>query len=93
MIDLPSIIFKGKNCLDKFITWIFKKYKWSQQVIKFHFNKDLITANEDEIYQNSHICWICKQELNTDKVRDHCHVTGKFRGAANNKCSINLRLS
>ena len=35
--------------------------------------------NEDEeIYNNSHICWISKQELNTDKVRDHCHVTGKL---------------
>ena len=42
--------------------------------------------------KKSHICWIYKQELNMDKVRDHCHVTGKFRGAAHNKCNINLRL-
>ena len=49
--------------------------------------------NEDEeIYENSHICWICKQELNTDKVRDHCHVTGEFRVSAHNKCNLNLRL-
>ena len=27
-----------------------------------------------------------------DKVREHCHATGKFRGAAHNKCTINLRL-
>ena len=46
--------------------------------------------NEDEeIYNNSRISWICKEELNTDKVRDHyCHVTGKFRGAAHNKCHL-----
>ena len=32
-------------------------------------------TNEDkEIYNNSHICWICKQELNRDKVKDHCHL-------------------
>ena len=38
------------------------------------------------------MCWICKQKLNTDKVRDHCHVTVKFGCAAHNKCNINLRL-
>ena len=43
-------------------------------------------------YNNSHICWICKQELNADKVRNHCHVTGKFRGAAHNKCNLELRI-
>ena len=53
-------------------------------------------SNQDEkIYKNSHICWICKDKLNTDKVRDHwdrCHVTGKFRGVSHSKCNINLRL-
>ena len=42
--------------------------------------------------KKSHICWIYKQELNMDKVRDHCHVTGKFRGAAHNKCNLKLRI-
>ena len=51
-----------------------------------------MTYEDEEIY-DSHICWICKQELNTDKVKDHCHVTGKFRGAAHNKCNLKLRIS
>ena len=49
-------------------------------------------TNEDEEIYNSHICWICKQELNTDKVKYHCHVTGKFRGAAHSKCNLKLRI-
>ena len=89
---LPFITFKGKNCANEFIVWVLKKYKECQQKIKFCFNKDLIMTNEDEeIYENLHICWICKEELSTDKVRDHCHVTGKFRRAVHNKCNINLR--
>ena len=90
---LPSIIFTGKNCINKFITWVLDKQKWTKQIIKQYFNKRLIMTSEDEeIYNNSHICWICKQELNMDKVRDHCHVTGKFRGAAHNKCNLKLRI-
>ena len=45
-----------------------------------------MTNEDEEIYNNSHICWICKQELNRDKVRDHCHVT------AHNKCNLKLRI-
>ena len=49
-----------------------------------------MTSEDEEIYNNSHICYICKQELNTDKVKDRCHVTGKFRGAAHNKYNLKL---
>ena len=91
---LPSIIFKGKDCINKFITWVLDKQKWTKQITKKHFMKTLIMTNgDDEIYNNSHICWICKQELNMDKVRDHCHVTGKFRRAAHNQCNLKLRIS
>ena len=65
---LPSIIFKGKNFINEFIAWVLKKYKWSLQIIKKHFSKKLIMKNKDEeIYTNSNLCWIYKEELNTDK--------------------------
>ena len=90
---LPSIIFKGKDCINKFITWVLDKQKWTKQIMKQYFDKRLIMTNEDEeIYNNSHICWICKEELNRDKVKDHCHVTSKFRGAAHNKCNLKVRI-
>ena len=48
-------------------------------------------SEEEEQYKSSKICWICKILINDDdeKVRDHCHVTGKFRGAAHWSCNIN----
>ena len=52
-------------------------------------------SEEEEKIQLSNICWICEKLIddNDEKVRDHCHVTGKFRGAAHWSCNINLQLT
>ena len=62
--------------------------------MKKHFNKNLIMSEEEEQFQSSNTCWICEKLIDDDdeKVRDHCHVTGKFRGAAHWSCNINLQL-
>ena len=50
-------------------------------------------SEEDENnYQNSQNCWICNQKIIKDKVRDHCHITGKFRGSAHKECNSKLRI-
>ena len=51
-----------------------------------------MTTQYEKIDNNSYICHICKQDLNTDKVRDHCHITGKFKRAAQNQCNLHLGL-
>ena len=64
--------------------------------MKKHFNKNLIMSEEkEEQFQLSNVCWICEKLIDNDdeKVRDHCHVTGKFRGAAHLSCNINLQLT
>ena len=53
--------------------------------MKNHFNKNLIMNKEEEyLFQQSNSCSICRKLIDNDdkKVRDHCHVAGKFRGAA-----------
>ena len=53
-----------------------------------------MTEKGEEQFQSSNTCWIWKKLIDDDdeKIRDYCHVTGKFRGAAHwscNKSSIN----
>ena len=47
-----------------------------------HFKKNLIISEEEEqLFQQSSSCWICKKLIDQDneKVRDHCHVNRKLR--------------
>ena len=46
---------------------------------------------EEERYNEETKCWICKGELNNDKVKDHCHFTGRYRGARHNSCNLKYR--
>ena len=70
--------------------------------------KDIIplTKEEEENYNNQKVCYICNKEFNTSgttesssfeckkhyKVRDHCHYTGKYRGAAHNICNLRYKI-
>ena len=49
---------------------------------------------EKERFDKETKCWMCKGEFNDDKnykVKDHCHFTGRYRGAAHTKCNLNYR--
>ena len=48
-----------------------------------------ITRKEEQDFQKAMVCHICENPLNNDKVIDHCHLTGKYRGAAHNQCNLN----
>ena len=49
-----------------------------------------MSEKEEQRFQSSSTCWICEKLIDDDneKVRDHCHVTGKFRGAAHWSCNM-----
>ena len=41
---------------------------------------------------NSTLCHICNEKLGEDRVRDHCHLSGKFRGAAHEVCNLKYKV-
>ena len=73
---------------DVFVKWLEEDVKKIADIKP----KEIIFTKEDEKqYNTTSDCWICGEEIkNTnDKVRDHCHYTGLYRGAAHNKCNLN----
>ena len=66
--------------------------KWLEDDVKFLSNieqKKMVFTKEDKKQFNiASDCWICGEELGNDRVRDHCHYTGCYRGAAHNSCNL-----
>ena len=82
--------YRGEDCMKRFC----KDLKdHATKVIDFK-KKTMIplTKEEDDNYNKENICHICKKEFNNGKIRDHCHFTGKYRGAAHNTCNLRYKI-
>ena len=51
-----------------------------------------MVEEDEENYNNTNTCWICEKNIQEDKVRSHCRIKGKFRGAAHKECNINVKI-
>ena len=87
--------YRGKDCMKKF----FKDLKEHATRIINHEKKKIIPLTKEEKinYNDQKVCYICKKEFDTvdkkhHKVRDHCHYTGKYRGAAHNICNLRYKV-
>ena len=70
--------------LEKNIKDIYKKFKFPKSMI--------MTKHDKLIYDNSTLCHICNEELGKDRVRDNCHLSGKFRDAAHEVCNLKYKV-
>ena len=86
----PVVLYKGENAVNKFIQTILKENEYcKKKKIKKHCNKNLVMSVEDEkSFKSINKYWICNKLFTAEdnKVRDHDHVTGKYRGF----CSLEL---
>ena len=90
------VIYRGEDCIEKFMKCMFEEVKNCQKIIRDNFNKPLKMTNEDEeSFQKATHCHICEKKYKVDDVpvRDHCHITGKYRGSAHQTCNLKLQIS
>ena len=85
--------YRGKDCM-KVLCKILKEHV---KRIIYKKKKEMIplTDEENRSHENQKHCHVCRKLFKKDvkKVRDHCHFTGKNRGAARSKCNMNYEIT
>ena len=87
--------YRGEDCMTKFCKDL---REHATKIINYEKNDMIpLTKKEEKSYNNQKVCYICKKELDKSdkkhyKVRDHCHCTGKYRGAVDNICNLRYKI-
>ena len=79
--------YRGEDCTKRFC-----KDLRDHATRIIDYKKKFITPLTKEEEDKEKIGHICRKELDNDKVRDHCHFTGKYRGAAHNACNLRYKI-
>ena len=92
---------KVKDCMERFCKDLRVHI---MKIINYEKKERIPPTNEDnEYYDMQKVSQICKKEFNTDKndknvfklyhkVKDHCHCTGKYKGAAHSICNLSYKI-
>ena len=98
-IENKHILYRRKNCMKKFSESLREHTK---SIIDFEKKKMLpLTKEELKSYQDAKVCYICVKRIsqklpknkNYQKVRDHCHYTGKYKDPANSICTLKFNVT
>ena len=80
----------GYDNVDWFVDEVIKLENKMAFYFKNTKKDNIMTEKDEEDFRNDNICRFCEKEILSDKARDHCHLTGKYRGQAHSKCNINV---
>ena len=76
------------DAMDVFIKWLEEDVK---AIANIEEKEIIFTEKDKKQFNMASYCWICGEELGNDRVRDHCHFTGRYRGPAHNSCNLKYR--
>ncbi|CAH3020781.1 unnamed protein product [Porites evermanni] len=91
----PVKIYRGEKSISYCILDMLLEVEYCQKIIATEFQKPLhMTDEEEELFKAAEERHICGEKyLDTEvRVRDHCHITGQYRGSAHQDCNLKLRI-
>lgn len=91
-LSLPTVLYRGEDSISKFINSLEDVYKYVSNIL-YNPKPMEITEEQEQSFKKSTTCHICEDIITDKKVRDHCHITGKYRGPAHSECNTQYRIN
>lgn len=84
--------YRGPDCVQRFLKILSDDVEIISKIL--NDPKDMLPLNENELknFLESKFCYLCNKLMFEGKVRDHCHLTGRYRGAAHDYCNLRFKL-
>ncbi|XP_047035542.1 uncharacterized protein LOC124641502 isoform X1 [Helicoverpa zea] len=83
---------RGPDCIEIFIKNLIRDVKRICRILSIKKSLSSLSENQRNNYDMANICHICEQPLLGDKVLDHDHITGEYRGAAHTHCNLTYKV-
>ena len=88
----PPVEYRGPDAAEHPLKSLQEEESKIKGVLADH--KAMRMTREDWLaFRTAETCHVCGKPLEGDSVRDHCHITGEYRGAAHNASNLKLRLN
>ena len=91
----PVCFTKQKEDDDVAAIFIEKIAEYTQLIYDKYYRRPkmmFLSPEEEKSFKKAKYCSICEKKLEEERVRDHCHITGQYRGAAHRSCNLNCRI-
>ncbi|XP_025271320.1 uncharacterized protein LOC112639960 [Camponotus floridanus] len=85
--------YRGENCVAWFVRELRDLALRAKVALDAVVPMADLTPDEREIFTSASRCYACERPFEADdaRVRDHCHLTGRFRGSAHSACNLNYK--
>ena len=85
------VVYRGPDVVHEFLKKMVIESENINKILKSEAAPINITAEEQQAFKLTENCYLCDSPMGVDRVRDHDHLTGRYRGAAHCECNLKLQ--
>jgi hypothetical protein len=91
--SFEPVVYRGENVIQELLTRLREEYDRIHAILK-DVKPMKLTEEEKASFKAAQVCYLCRKPVDTlEKVRDHCHITGRYRGCAHQNCNLQYQFS